>query len=43
MSTPFYDTWMDTYDEVYTVIGGKEYAVEPYAYTNKELIAALEE
>lgn len=39
MSTPFYDTWMDTYDEVYTVIGGKEYAVEPYAYTNKELIA----
>lgn len=39
MSTPFYDTWMDTYDEIYTVISGKEYGVEPYAYSNKELIA----
>ena len=39
MSTPFYDTWMETYDEIYTVIGGKEYAVESYAYSNKELIA----
>lgn len=39
MSSSFYDTWMETYDEVYTVINGNEYAVEPYAYSNKELIA----
>lgn len=39
MSSDFYETWMGTYDEMYTVIGGKEYAVEPYSYTNKELVA----